>query len=160
MTHLPFGETHITVDSPASEVLIPEHSCCVCSAPARSPAALKGITAPLLGQPRGGVYWQYRLKSFMGASYLIPPALLRQKSVTKRIPNSATCTHWNSKALTMIFGDVISFLNMFVPGNNTVVWLMANAKWSTDIVNIIHFRSFWVLSTFCNWLRLSNSKAM
>lgn len=55
-------------------------------------AALRGITALLLGQPRGGVYWQYRLKSFMGASYLIPLAVLRQRSVMRRIPNSTTCT--------------------------------------------------------------------
>lgn len=77
---------HINME-PTSEVLIPEHSCCVCSAlaPTRSLHHWKGL--------QGGVYWQYRLKSFRGASYLIPPALLRQKYVKKRIPKFITCTH-------------------------------------------------------------------
>lgn len=81
------------MDSPASEVLIPELSCCVCARFWLQLAALKGITALLLGQPQGGVYWQYRLKSFMGASYLIPLALLRHEENPKRYH---VLTHWNS----------------------------------------------------------------
>lgn len=43
MTHLPFGETHITTDSPGSEALIPEQSCCVRWAPARRLQRRQGL---------------------------------------------------------------------------------------------------------------------
>lgn len=85
------------------------------------PAALKGITAPLLGQPRGGVSSQYRLKSFMGASYLIPPILLCQKYHEENpLLFSCTCT----KKAKHDFWCCYVILNMFVSGKTTVVSLV------------------------------------